>query len=171
MLPDLLAYATEPPLIDPDVILSTNITAARKNLMAFYAAGIAAYTSDRQTWANQIRQALHQDPAIILPLGRRSTVTVSIRPHRLKRSRPSPVMKGAVDRIALNHPSHPRPIHPSAKRQHLARLRMNHDVLFLNRSLHPARLIRPLEMPGNHRPVLFQVKILRRGRSIRILAI
>jgi spermidine synthase len=51
-----------PPLIGPDATLSTNITAERNNLMAFYAAGIAAYTGDRQAWANQITQVLHQDP-------------------------------------------------------------------------------------------------------------
>jgi hypothetical protein len=62
VLPDLLTYAMEPPLIDSNAALSTNITAERKNLMAFYAAGIAAYTGHRQTWADQIRQALHQDP-------------------------------------------------------------------------------------------------------------
>jgi spermidine synthase len=62
VLPELLAYATEPPLIGPDPTLSTDITAERNNLMAFYAAGIAAYTGDRQTWATQITQVLHQDP-------------------------------------------------------------------------------------------------------------
>jgi spermidine synthase len=61
VLPELLALRTEPPLIDSSGTSSTDISAERENLMAFYAAGIAAYNGDRQAWASNISQTLRQD--------------------------------------------------------------------------------------------------------------
>ena len=62
VLPELLALRTEPPLIDSSGTSSTDISAERENLMAFYAAGIAAYKGDRKAWARNISQALRHDP-------------------------------------------------------------------------------------------------------------
>ena len=61
VLPELLALRTEPPVIGSGTP-STDIAAERESLMAFYAAGIAAYNGDRQAWARNITQALQQDP-------------------------------------------------------------------------------------------------------------
>jgi len=80
-------------------------------------------------------------------------------------------MKRAIERISLNHALNATSVDPSSKRQHLARLRTNHKVLFIDRALHAAGLIRPLEMTCNHSSFLLQIKILRRGRSVRILAV
>jgi spermidine synthase len=61
VLPELLALRTEPPLSDSSGTSSSAISAERENLMAFYAAGIAAYNGDRQAWARNISQTLRQD--------------------------------------------------------------------------------------------------------------
>ncbi len=78
----------------------------------------------------------------------------SIRSHSLKRPRPTPVMKRSIVRITLHHAINPWAINPPAKHQHNARLRLNHEVLHINRALHPTRLVRPLEVPADHRPFL-----------------
>jgi spermidine synthase len=61
VLPELLALRTELPLSDSSGTSSSDISAERENLMAFYAAGIAAYNGDRQAWARNISQTLRQD--------------------------------------------------------------------------------------------------------------
>jgi len=62
VLPELLALRSEPPVIDSSDTSLANISEERENLMAFYAAGIAAYNGDRQIWAREISQALRRDP-------------------------------------------------------------------------------------------------------------
>jgi len=62
VLPELLALQTEPPIIDSSAASLAEISTERENLMAFYAAGIAAYNGDRQTWARSISQTLRHDP-------------------------------------------------------------------------------------------------------------
>ncbi len=61
VLPELLALRTEPPLIKSNAELSGEIKTKREGLMAFYAAGIAAYKGDRQGWAYSISQALQME--------------------------------------------------------------------------------------------------------------
>ena len=61
VLPELLALRLEPPLIKSNPESSAEITKQREGLMAFYAAGIAAYKGDRQGWARSISQALQMD--------------------------------------------------------------------------------------------------------------
>jgi hypothetical protein len=95
----------------------------------------------------------------------------SIRPNPLKRSCPTPIVKRPVVRIGPNHSSLARPIRPPAKRQNISRLRPHHQMLNIDRPLHPARLIRPLEVPFDRSAFLLQFKVLRRSRPIRILAI
>jgi predicted membrane-bound spermidine synthase len=60
-LPILLALRTEPPVIDADDSLRASIAAMRAPLLDFYAAGIAAYSGDRQSWEQHIVRALKED--------------------------------------------------------------------------------------------------------------
>jgi spermidine synthase len=62
VLPELLALRSEPPLTNSSHETTTEITAERESLMAFYAAGIAAYNGDQQAWARDISQALRKNP-------------------------------------------------------------------------------------------------------------
>ncbi len=62
VLPELLALRSEPSVIDGTGTSLTDISVERENLMAFYAAGIAAYNGDRQAWARSISRALQHDP-------------------------------------------------------------------------------------------------------------
>jgi spermidine synthase len=62
VLPEFLALQSEPLVIDGTGTSQMDISAERENLMAFYAAGIAAYNGDRQTWAHSISRALQYDP-------------------------------------------------------------------------------------------------------------
>jgi CubicO group peptidase (beta-lactamase class C family) len=80
-------------------------------------------------------------------------------------------MESAVVRCALNHALNPGPIHPASKGQHVSGLGSNHEVLFIDRAFHTAGLIRPFEVTGDGRPFLLQVKVLRGGCSVRILAV
>ena len=80
-------------------------------------------------------------------------------------------MEVAVVGIALNHAFNSRPIDPAAKRQNIASLCSNHQMLVVNRAFHAPRLVRPLEMPGDHIPLLLQFKKLRRGASVRVFAV
>src|SRR5277367_5001496 len=100
-----------------------------------------------------------------------SSQAPSIRSHSLKRPRPSAIMERPIKRIPLHHAIHPRPIHAPAKHQHVPRLRLHHKMLHIDSPFHAARLIRPLEVPRDHRSLLLQIQILRRSRSIRILAV
>jgi len=86
----------------------------------------------------------------------------SVRSHSLKRSRPPAIVKCPIKRIPLHHAVDTRPINPPTKHQHVARLRLHHEMLHIDRALHATRLIRPLEMARNHSPILLQVEILRR---------
>jgi hypothetical protein len=56
-------------------------------------------------------------------------------------------MEGSIERVRLNHAFFARSLHPSAKSQHIARLRPHYKVLHIDRSLHAARLVRPFEVP------------------------
>jgi spermidine synthase len=62
VLPEFLALRSDPLVIDATGTSQMDISAERENLMAFYAAGIAAYNGDRQTWAHSISRALQHDP-------------------------------------------------------------------------------------------------------------
>jgi hypothetical protein len=44
-------------------------------------------------------------------------------------------------------------------------------MLVIDRAFDAARLVRPLEMPGDHIPLLLQFKKLRRGASVRVFAV
>jgi spermidine synthase len=61
VLPELLALETNPPLVNSSPESLADIAKQRESLMAFYAAGIAAYNNDRQGWARSISQALRMD--------------------------------------------------------------------------------------------------------------
>jgi spermidine synthase len=61
VLPELLAFRTEPPLINGSSVLSADISAERENLMRFYTAGLDAYRGDRETWAQDIGEVLRRD--------------------------------------------------------------------------------------------------------------
>ena len=62
VLPELLALRSEPPMIDESISVSADVSAQRENLMAFYAAGLAAYNGDRQTWKRAISETFRRDP-------------------------------------------------------------------------------------------------------------
>jgi len=61
VLPELLALATVPALANNNPEFSAEIARQRESLMAFYAAGIAAYNGDRLGWAHSISQTLQMD--------------------------------------------------------------------------------------------------------------
>ena len=86
-----------------------------------------------------------------------------IRPNPLERSRPSPIVKGTVERIALNHAFNTRSIDTAAEGQNIARLRTNHEMLVVDCTFHATRLIRSFEVAGNHSPLLLKVEIFRGG--------
>ena len=71
-------------------------------------------------------------------------------------------MERTIERIALNHSFHTRPIDPPAKRQNIARLRTNHEMLIVDCAFHSTRLIRPFEMAADHTSLLLKIKVLRR---------
>ncbi len=60
-LPELLAFSTAPPLVGADDSFRTALQGERDSLFAFYAAGIAVYAGDRQTWARSLEQAFKLD--------------------------------------------------------------------------------------------------------------
>jgi hypothetical protein len=80
-------------------------------------------------------------------------------------------MEVAIEGVALNHAFDTRPIHPPAKRQDIARFGSNHKMLIVDCAFDAARLVRPLEVARDHIPLLLEFKKLRRGASIRILAV
>jgi hypothetical protein len=80
-------------------------------------------------------------------------------------------MERAIVRIALNHALNPRSLNPASKCQHIASLRTHHQVLHIDRALHSTRLIRPFEVAFDRSSLLLQLKVLRRSRSVWILAI
>src|ERR1700677_877595 len=80
-------------------------------------------------------------------------------------------MERPIERVALHRPIHPRPIHSPSKHQHIARLRLHHKMLHIDRPLHAARLIRSLEVAADHHPLLLQLKVLRRSRPVRIFTV
>jgi spermidine synthase len=61
VLPELLALRTTSPLVGADDSFRTAVQGERDSLFAFYAAGIAAYAGDRQTWARSLEQAFKLD--------------------------------------------------------------------------------------------------------------
>ncbi len=62
VLPQLLALHVEVPLPDASPGLRDEIERRRLALMDFYAAGLAAYAGDRDTWSSALQQALAADP-------------------------------------------------------------------------------------------------------------
>jgi spermidine synthase len=50
VLPELLSLKTEVPVEAADVALRADVERRRATLMDFYAAGLAAYNGDQQTW-------------------------------------------------------------------------------------------------------------------------
>ncbi|KPC55355.1 fused MFS/spermidine synthase [Amantichitinum ursilacus] len=62
VLPALLALHVEVPLPDATPALRSEIEQRRLALMDFYAAGLAAYAGDRESWANALQRALAADP-------------------------------------------------------------------------------------------------------------
>jgi hypothetical protein len=69
-------------------------------------------------------------------------------------------MKSTIERIALNYSLNTRPIHSPAKRQNIARLRTNHEMLVVDSAFHATRLVRPFEMAANHCPLLLKLEVL-----------
>jgi len=61
-LPHLLALGTDPPLLNADESLRSEVRSERETLLDFYAAGIAAYDGDRQTWGEAITRVQAKDP-------------------------------------------------------------------------------------------------------------
>ena len=61
VLPELLALRTDPPLIDADDALRKEIIRQRQGLLDFYAAGIAAYTGDREGWLQAMQRVAETD--------------------------------------------------------------------------------------------------------------
>jgi hypothetical protein len=80
-------------------------------------------------------------------------------------------MEVAIVGVALNHAFDTRPIHPSTKRQDIACLRSNHQMLIIDRAFDTPRLVWPLEVARDHIPLLLQFKKLRRRAPIRIFTI
>lgn len=86
-----------------------------------------------------------------------------IRPNSLERSCPSPIMEGAIERVALNYAVNSRSVDPPAKRQNTASLGTNDEMLIIDGALHAAGLVGPFEMAGNDTPLLAKIEELGRG--------
>jgi spermidine synthase len=56
VLPELLALRTNPPLVDVDDALRSEIIRQRQALLDFYTAGLAAYTGDREGWVHAMQR-------------------------------------------------------------------------------------------------------------------
>jgi hypothetical protein len=69
-------------------------------------------------------------------------------------------MESTIERIALNHALNTRSINTPAKRQNIARLRTNHEMLVVDSAFHTTRLVRPFEVTSNHSPLLLKLKVL-----------
>jgi hypothetical protein len=100
-----------------------------------------------------------------------TAVCPSIRSLSLERSGATTIVEGAIEDIALNDAIDAGSIDPASKRQHVPGLRSNHEVLFIDRALHTAGLIRSFKMTRDHRPLLLKFQVLRGGGSVRILAV
>jgi spermidine synthase len=61
VLPKMLSYRTDPPLIGADDSFKSAVANERDGLTAFYAAGVAAYAGDRDTWKRNIEIVLRVD--------------------------------------------------------------------------------------------------------------
>jgi spermidine synthase len=61
VLPKLLALRADPVLVNADDGLRAQVSAERKNLFAFYSAGLAAYNGDRDLWSATIENVMKQD--------------------------------------------------------------------------------------------------------------
>jgi spermidine synthase len=61
VLPKLLSLQSDPPLTNTDANMRSAISAQRHNLFDFYAAGIAAYNGDRESWGRTINRVVSQD--------------------------------------------------------------------------------------------------------------
>jgi len=62
VLPKLLALHTKVPVEGADEAMSGQIETERKTLMDFYAAGLAAYGGDRETWSREIAKVQAAEP-------------------------------------------------------------------------------------------------------------
>ena len=62
VLPKLLALQTKVPVEGADEALSAQIETERKTLRGFYAAGLAAYGGDRETWSREIAEVHAAEP-------------------------------------------------------------------------------------------------------------
>lgn len=63
VLGTMLDMRTEPPLQGADAALLDGIARERELLYLFYSAGLRAYQGDREGWARDIRQLMHDAPA------------------------------------------------------------------------------------------------------------
>lgn len=61
VLPELIALRTDPPLIGADDALRGEIARQRQGLLDFYTAGIAAYSGDREEWAQAMQRVVAED--------------------------------------------------------------------------------------------------------------
>jgi spermidine synthase len=61
VLPDLLAFHSEPPLQNAGDAFLSSLTAEERHLHDFYHAGLAAYRGERELWAKSIQQVLTND--------------------------------------------------------------------------------------------------------------
>ena len=61
VLPKLLSLQSDPPLTNADDEMRSTISAQRRSLFDFYAAGIAAYNGDRELWGRTIDRVISQD--------------------------------------------------------------------------------------------------------------
>jgi predicted membrane-bound spermidine synthase len=61
VLPELLALASEPPIISAGESFRAEISQERSNLLDFYSAGLAGYKGDQSMWSKFIAPVLHRD--------------------------------------------------------------------------------------------------------------
>jgi spermidine synthase len=61
VLPRLLALRTDPEIVGADQPLIADVATERRRLMTFYQAGLAAYSGERELWAESMRQVATED--------------------------------------------------------------------------------------------------------------
>lgn len=61
VLPKLLTFHSDPPLLKTDVAFMSEVTHERESLWQFYSAGIAAYNGDRDAWGQSMQRVLAAD--------------------------------------------------------------------------------------------------------------
>ena len=62
VLPHILAFATEPPLIGSDELFCKQVSDEHKNLVGFYDAALNAYRGEQDLWARSLATVMQADP-------------------------------------------------------------------------------------------------------------